>query len=109
MHGMTPNPYFFIVIFCGVAMVFPLMPLALAWTWRRFFQPPKPGVAKNATYECGVESIGDENLCWRIESSFAGVNSRVDAVRGRVEAVGGRDRRSAACFASKRRWKAEST
>jgi NADH-quinone oxidoreductase subunit A len=38
---MTPNPYFFIVIFVGVAIAFPLMPLALAWLWRRFFQPPK--------------------------------------------------------------------
>ena len=56
---MTPNPYFFIVIFCGVAVVFPLMPLALAWLWRRFFQPPKPGVEKNATYECGLEAKGD--------------------------------------------------
>src|SRR5258708_5104391 len=63
--AMTPNPYFFIVIFCGVAIVFPLMPLALAWTWRRFFQPPKPGAAKNATYECGVESVGDAQVQFR--------------------------------------------
>ena len=39
---MTPDPYFFIIIFVGVALVFPLLPLALAWLWRRFFQPPKP-------------------------------------------------------------------
>ncbi len=45
----------FIVIFAGVAAAFPLMPLGLAWLWRRFFQPPKPGVIKNATYECGVD------------------------------------------------------
>ena len=55
---MTPDPYPFIVIFVGVALVFPLIPLALAWLWRRFFQPPKPGPQKNATYECGVESLG---------------------------------------------------
>ena len=59
---MTPDPYFFLVIFCGVALVFPLMPLALAWLWRRFFQPPKPGAAKNATYECGVESLGEAHI-----------------------------------------------
>ena len=40
---MTPDPYFFLIIFAGVALVFPLMPLALAWVWRRFLQPPKPG------------------------------------------------------------------
>jgi NADH-quinone oxidoreductase subunit A len=59
---MTSRPYFFIVIFCGVALVFPLIPLALAWLWRRFFQSPKPGAQKNATYECGVESIGDAQI-----------------------------------------------
>jgi NADH-quinone oxidoreductase subunit A len=59
---MTPDPYFFIVMFCGVAVVFPLMPLALAWMWRKIFQPPKPGSAKNATYECGVESVGEARV-----------------------------------------------
>ena len=44
---MSPHPYGFIVIFCGVAIVFPLLPLALAWLWRKFFQPPKPGATKN--------------------------------------------------------------
>src|SRR2546425_3610526 len=59
---MTPNPYLFIVVFIGVALAFPLMPLALAWVWRRFFQPPKPGAEKNAIYECGVESIGEAHI-----------------------------------------------
>ena len=59
---MTPNPYFFLVIFCGVALIFPVMPLLLAWLWRRFFQPPKPGAAKNATYECSIESLGEAQL-----------------------------------------------
>ena len=59
---MNPSPYFFLVIFTGVALTFPVMPLALAWLWRRFFQPPKPGTAKNATYECGVESLGEAQI-----------------------------------------------
>ena len=59
---MRPNPYLFIVIFIGVALAFPLIPLALAWLWRRFFQPPKPGPDKTSTYECGVESIGDAHI-----------------------------------------------
>src|SRR5438045_8745009 len=62
---MNPNPFLFIVIFIGVALIFPLIPLALAWLWRRFFQPPKPGAEKNATYECGVESIGDAQIQFR--------------------------------------------
>ncbi|HET7511741.1 MAG TPA: NADH-quinone oxidoreductase subunit A [Chthoniobacterales bacterium] len=59
---MTPEPYFFLAIFAAVALVFPLMPLALAWLWRHFFQPPKPGAAKNAIYECGVESLGEAQI-----------------------------------------------
>ena len=56
---MTPDPYLFIIIFAGVALIFPVIPLVLAWLWRRFFQPPKPGAEKNAIYECGLESKGD--------------------------------------------------
>src|SRR5437870_8938843 len=62
---MTPNPYLFIVIFAGVALAFPLLPLGLAWLWRRFFQPPKPGTQKNAIYECGIESIGEAQIQFR--------------------------------------------
>jgi len=65
---MTPSPYFFLVVFCGVAFVFPVVPLLLAWLWRRFFQPPKPGPAKNATYECGVESLGEAQI--QFQSQF---------------------------------------
>src|SRR5256886_5284387 len=59
---MTPHPYFFIIIFIGVALIFPILPLVLAWMWRHFFQPPKPGPEKNATYECGVESVGEAHV-----------------------------------------------
>ena len=59
---MNPAPYFFLVIFVAVALIFPLLPLALAWLWRKFFHPAKPGAAKNATYECGVESLGEAQI-----------------------------------------------
>src|SRR5213075_1600079 len=64
---MNPHPYFFIVIFIGVALMFPLVPLALAWLWRRFFQPPKPGPDKTSTYECGVESIGEAHVQFHVQ------------------------------------------
>ena len=41
----------------GVAFGF--TPLALAWLWARIYSPNKPGLEKNATYECGLESTGD--------------------------------------------------
>ena len=65
---MNPSPYFFLIVFIGVALVFPIAPLVLAWLWRRFFQPPKPGAAKNATYECGVESLGEAQI--QFQSQF---------------------------------------
>ncbi|MEO5719553.1 MAG: NADH-quinone oxidoreductase subunit A [Chthoniobacterales bacterium] len=65
---MQPSPYFFLLVFCGVALIFPVMPLGLAWLWRRFFQPPKPGPIKNATYECGVESLGEAQI--QFQSQF---------------------------------------
>jgi NADH-quinone oxidoreductase subunit A len=65
---MNPSPYLFLTVFAAVALIFPVMPLALAWLWRRFFQPPKPGAAKNATYECGIESLGEAQI--QFQSQF---------------------------------------
>jgi len=56
---MHEHPYAFLALFLGVAIAFPLIMLGVAWLWVRFFQPAKPGILKNATYECGVESTGD--------------------------------------------------
>jgi NADH-quinone oxidoreductase subunit A len=56
------HPYLYIAVFAAVAFTFPIAPLILAWLWRRFFQPPKPGSAKNATYECGMESLGEAHV-----------------------------------------------
>lgn len=62
---MNTNPYLFLVIFAGVAIVFPLAPLAVARVWHRFFQPAKPGPEKNATYECGIEAAGEAQVQFR--------------------------------------------
>src|SRR5216117_1632462 len=62
---MTPHPYSFMVIFVGVALIFPIMPLRVAWRWRRCCKPPKPGVQNNATYECGVESLVEAQIQFR--------------------------------------------
>lgn len=64
---MLSHPYFAIALFTAIALVFPVMPLILAWMWRRFFQPPKPGAAKNATYECGMESLGEAQIQFRTQ------------------------------------------
>jgi len=52
------NSYFYnyllIGIFFLVAVVFPLIPILLAW----WVAPKKPNPVKNASYECGIESTG---------------------------------------------------
>lgn len=56
---MHDHPYAFLALFLGVAIAFPLIMLGLAGLWVKCFQPAKPGVLKNATYECGLEATGD--------------------------------------------------
>ena len=56
---MTDRPYVFLALFLAVAVAFPLVLLAVARLWFRFFQPPKPGPTKNDVYECGIASTGD--------------------------------------------------
>jgi NADH-quinone oxidoreductase subunit A len=48
-----------IVVLLIAAFVFGAVPLSLAWLWARVFSPAKPGVQKNATYECGLEARSD--------------------------------------------------
>ena len=57
----TPElpPYVFLTVLLFMALCFPLVPLALARLWALRFAPPRPGPAKNATYECGIETRGD--------------------------------------------------
>jgi NADH-quinone oxidoreductase subunit A len=62
---MTDQPYHFLTVFLVVAILFPLVPLALARWWARTYAPPKPGLEKNATYECGLESKGDAMVQFR--------------------------------------------
>jgi len=56
---MSDHPYAFLALFAGVALAFPLILLGLARLWARVFQPAKPGVMKNSTYECGLPPSGD--------------------------------------------------
>jgi len=61
------NPYLLITIFVVAALGFALSPLLLAWLWSKAFSPRKPGLQKNAVYECGLESKGDAWVQFRSE------------------------------------------
>ncbi len=63
----TYSPYLFIFLLMLGAVAFALLPLGLASLWARKFSPPKPGVHKNAIYECGLESKGDAWVQFRSE------------------------------------------
>jgi len=52
------NDYLLLTMFLAIAIVFPLIPLAMAWIWARLFSPSKPGGDKQSSYECGIESTG---------------------------------------------------
>lgn len=56
---MNEHPHAFLTLYFAVALVFPLLMLAVAWLWMKFFQQAKPGAGKNATYECGLPATGD--------------------------------------------------
>jgi NADH-quinone oxidoreductase subunit A len=45
-----------------VAAAFCLVPLLLARLWAGVFSPAKPGVEKQAAYECGLESPGEVRI-----------------------------------------------
>jgi NADH-quinone oxidoreductase subunit A len=52
---MQTNEWVFVAISIAVAFVLPAAPIVIA----RFLQPRKPNKLKLETYECGVETVGD--------------------------------------------------
>ena len=67
------SPYLFVTVFLVAALVFPLVPLLLAYLWSKAYSPQKPGPDKNATYECGLESKGDAWVQFRSEYYLYGI------------------------------------
>ncbi len=55
--------YIFIGIFAIIAILFPIIALALAFIVR----PKKPDPVKSSTYECGLETIGETWVQFRVQ------------------------------------------
>ena len=68
-----PKDYLLLSIFVGIAVVFPLIPLGLAWLWARFFSPAKPGTDKQGTFECGLPSEGAARIQFRSQYYLYGL------------------------------------
>ena len=56
---MASENYLPIVVLLVGAIGFAVAPLVLAWVWAKKYSPQKPGLDKNAVYECGLEAKGD--------------------------------------------------
>ena len=61
------SQYLPIILLLIAAAAFGLAPLGLAWVWAKVFSPAKPGLDKNAIYECGLESKGDAWVQFKAE------------------------------------------
>ncbi len=57
------NQYVFIGIFAIIAILFPVIALGLAFVVR----PKKPNPIKSSTYECGLETIGETWVQFRVQ------------------------------------------
>ena len=67
MTQPVPGPYLTIAVLAIAAAGFAIAPLGLAWLWAKKFSPRKPGLYKDATYECGLESKSDALIQFRPE------------------------------------------
>lgn len=59
----------FVGIFAAIAWVFPALPIIVA----RILRPKKPNVLKSQTYECGVETVGDTWVQFRVQYYIYGL------------------------------------
>ncbi len=63
MSSTYAYQYLFIGILTVAAIIMAVLPLLLA----RFLAPKKPGASKTAAYECGLESVGDPWVQFRVQ------------------------------------------
>ena len=59
----------FVGVFLVLAPIFPALPIGIATLLR----PKKPNVLKSQTYECGVETVGDTWVQFRVQYYIYGL------------------------------------
>ena len=60
---MQNEPWLFIGLFLVLAPVFPAVALLIP----RLIAPKKPNVIKSQTYECGIETVGDAWVQFKVQ------------------------------------------
>ncbi len=73
MSPAESSPWLPVVMLLVGAVLFAVLPIGLARLWAAKFSPPKPGLEKQATYECGLESKGDAWIQLRSEYYLYGI------------------------------------
>jgi NADH-quinone oxidoreductase subunit A len=63
------NEWAFIGIFVAISWALPSLPLVLSW----FVRPRKPNTIKQQTYECGVETVGDTWVQFKVQYYIYGL------------------------------------
>lgn len=63
------NEWAFIGVFFAIAWVFPLLPIGASL----FVAPRKPNAIKQQTYECGVETVGDTWVQFKVQYYIYGL------------------------------------
>ena len=63
------NEWAFIGVFMAIAWVFPSLPLVISW----LFRPRKANAIKMQTYECGVETVGDTWVQFKVQYYIYGL------------------------------------
>jgi NADH-quinone oxidoreductase subunit A len=60
---MDLNEWAFIGIFLAIAGILPAVPIVMGW----FLGPRKPNAIKTDTYECGIETVGDTWVQFKVQ------------------------------------------
>ncbi|HVO41041.1 MAG TPA: NADH-quinone oxidoreductase subunit A [Aggregatilineales bacterium] len=60
---MQTYEWLFVAIFFVIAWILPAVPVVLA----RFLQPHRPDPIKLQTYECGIETVGDAWVQFKVQ------------------------------------------
>jgi NADH:ubiquinone oxidoreductase subunit 3 (subunit A) len=63
------NEWAFVGVFFAVVWVFPVLPILGA----RLLGPSKPNAIKQSTYECGVETVGDTWVQFKVQYYIYGL------------------------------------
>lgn len=58
-----PNEWLFIGVFLLLAPVFPILALIIP----KILAPKKPNIIKQQTYECGIETVGESRVQFKVQ------------------------------------------